>query len=150
MDFLYTIKNFEIGLFINYFLNSYYFVILIILIGLYTLVNTIKHPTEDGWDSSPLQENWRGIIVGLGSIVFGVLTIYWLLSDKDYPWMKDIDNPIWDKYTALTILTLSLGRLLYLFLFENFREKEKFRLIIVLVCCVLLIITSVYNLWSLI
>jgi len=149
MDFIENIKSFEIGLFIDYFISTYYTVNLAITIGLYTFIDTIKHPLKDGW-TSPLQGNYRGIIAGLGSIVLGILTIYWLLSDKDYPWMKDIDNPIWDKYTALTILTLSLGRLLYLFLFENFREKEKFRLIIILTCCVLLIITSVYNLWSLI
>jgi|SRR5690554_1383962 len=149
MDFIESIKSFDFRLFIKYFISTYYTVNLAITIGLYMFIDTIKHPLKDGW-TSPLQGNYRGIIAGLGAVISGIVLIYEILSENT-PWLKaGIKNPIWDKYTALTILTLSLGRLLYLFLFENFREKEKFRLIIILTCCVLLIITSVYNLWSLI
>ena len=143
-----VMDEFSLKVFINYFISSYYVVTFIISIGLYTFINTIKHPLKNNL-YSPLQENTRGVIVGLGSIIYGIISLYWRLSDKDYPWLHDdIENQTWEKYTALTILVLSLGRLFYLFFFENFKEKERFRLIIVLVCCVLLITTSVWNLMN--
>lgn len=141
--------EFSLRYFINYFLSTYYAIILMISYGLYLFVDTIKNPLKEGW-TSPLQGNIRGIIAGLGLFVLGGFYIYWHLSDKDYPWLQDdIKNPAWEKYTALTILILSLGRLVYLFFFENFKKKERFKLIIVLVCCLLLIVTSVWYLINL-
>lgn len=102
---------------------------------------TIKNPLKEGWTSPP-QENYRGIIAGLG-----LFSIYWHLSGKNYPWLHtDIKNPTWEKYTALTILVLSLVRLVYLFFFENFKEKERFKLWIVVSCCVLLMLFSSWEL----
>ena len=60
MHFLDNIRNFDFRLFIDYFLSSYYTVSLIIAIGLYLFIDTVKHPTKNGWDSSPsCRENKR-------------------------------------------------------------------------------------------
>src|SRR5690554_4591611 len=142
MDILEYVKTFDVGLFIDYFISTYYFVVFIISIGLYTFIDTIIHPLKEGW-TSPLQGNYRGIMGGAGFVILGIACIYWHLSGEDYPWLHtDVENPTWEKYTALTILVLSLGRLVYLFFFENFKEKERFRFWIVVLCCALLMLFS--------
>jgi succinate dehydrogenase hydrophobic anchor subunit len=141
--------EFDLKLFIDFFFSKYYIIILSISIGLNTFIDTLKHPLENNWNS-PLQGNVRGIFSGIGFIALGVISMFAHLSGKDYPWLHDdIENATWEKYTALTILLLSLGRLIYLFFIENFREKEGFRLVIVLLCCVVLIVISSWNLFNL-
>lgn len=136
--------EFNLKVFIDYFLSTYYVIILLISYGLYLFVDVVKNPLKNNW-SSPLQGNARGVIAGLGLFILGMFSIYWHLSGKDYPWLHtDIKNPIWDKFTALTIFALSLARLIYLFFFERFKEKEKFKFLIVFICCISLMITSVW------
>jgi len=136
--------EFNLKVFIDYFLSTYYVIILLISYGLYLFIDVVKNPLKNNW-SSPLQENAKGVMAGLGLFILGIFSIYWHLSGKDYPWLHtDIKNPIWDKLTALTIFALSLARLVYLFFFERFKEKEKFKFMIVFICCIFLIITSVW------
>lgn len=55
---------------IDYLIHSYLLGIIFLCIGIYSLWDTIKHPVPHN-KTSPLQENARGIIFGIGSIIFG-------------------------------------------------------------------------------
>lgn len=140
-----------LGFVMDFFIRTYYFNILFMSWGLYGFVDTIVNPLEDGVGHS-LGGNYRGIIGGIIIAFFGVssmvIKLYCDLLDKEYPWWAIIKQirPEWEKYTALTVFVLALGRLVYLFFFENFKEKERFRFWIVVLCCALLMLFSGWEL----
>lgn len=133
----------------DFFIHTDYFIVFSISWGLYMFTDTVKHPIKD---NSPLiggtlGGNYRGFIAGVGLVLLGVITLYGKLSDKKHLWaVMKRTSPELIKYTALTVFVLALGRLVYLFFFENFKEKERFRFWIVVLCCALLMLFSGWEL----
>lgn len=66
--------------FFGILISSYFGSIIFLLFGIWLIYFTVTNPQENR--SSPLQGDIKGWAGGIGSIVLGLLILYWKLSNK--------------------------------------------------------------------
>ena len=65
---------------IHNIMSTYYFAIVVIIFGIWKLRDTIKNTPR--YTDSALQPFMSGIVAGIGSIILGVIIIYFKITGK--------------------------------------------------------------------